>query len=73
MHLGLHLSDFGKHNGAFTGGITRLRVGGTVVLVFAFEPWIAWRLSCLEPAEKGLKGEFDADGDVLQDLRMSHS
>ena len=51
-------------------GIPCLRVGNAVVLAFALQSWIAWFFTCFYAAEEGLKSEFDANSDVLQNLRM---
>jgi len=68
VYLGLDLPDFGECDTAFPGGVSCLRVGDAIILTAAFQPGVAWFFAIPYPAEEGLKGEFNADGDVLQDL-----
>ena len=71
MYLGLYLPNFGECDRTFSNTVSALRVGDTVVLAFAFEPGVSRFFSCLDTAEKGLKSEFDTDGDILQHLTMN--
>lgn len=71
MDFGLHLPNLGERDGALADLVALLRVGDTVILAFALQPWIAWFLAFPHAAEEGLEGEFDANGDILQDLAVN--
>lgn len=57
-------------NGGLSDLEPALRIGDTVILIFAFVSRIAWDFLCFEVTKEGLKGQVNADGDILQDLRM---
>ena len=71
MYFGLHLSDFGQPDRAYSDAVSVLRIGDAVVLPFAFEPGVAWFFPCFHPAEEGLKGKFHTDSNILQDLTVN--
>jgi len=73
VYFGFHLPDFGERDRALPDAVSVLRVGDAVILAFAFKPRIAGFFTRLHPAEEGLKSEFHADSDILQDLTMNRS
>lgn len=65
-------SDFGENEFVFYHKTTRraLRKRHAVVAELATKTWVAWLLTSPDATEERLEREVDANGDVLQNLRV---
>jgi len=62
------IAYLGQPQSALVEPESALRVGDAVVLAFAFDSWVSRRLTRFDAAKEGVKGQINADGDVLQHL-----
>jgi len=74
VQFGFHLyllAEHGKRNRTVANLKPALWVGNAVVLPFALQSGIARGFSLLDTPKEGLKSQFHADGDVLQNLAVN--